>query len=503
MSVDEGFAGPAAGRPGAAARRQRLRAPLATAVVWVVGSAAVAVAQPGNDRRLAAAVTAATGIAVILVVTRWTADPGRRYFRSVVGAIVTVSLMSGWLLRRLPVIAGSFGAGGLVERIALPLLVVLLAPLVVYALPPDLTHPRALWQRRATLRRSGHPLDWIVGGYITVVMIPALLVGLAHHDRLTYVGQDLGLIVFLCFIYVAGRAVDADAGRAGAEELVGVLLLLAAAQFLLLGWEPAPLYSYVEAACAGAIAVAILRPKMIRWLPLGLAVTLLLSDLVAMVKSSHTQTTVAVELFGALDVLGYLAVRLRRLVPQRLIVVAAVVALVGFIGFTQDGAVLRGQYHGTDQSNLGRTYEARQVRGATIRQSPVSALFGRGLGSTIDETGASPVFRQVLLSGGRDLAHVQEIHLLAYSTLLKTGLLGLAWLAAFAIGLAAVALRGLERAAREREPELAIYVALPVLGFMQAQGAASHFAANPLNALALGILVTFLGARTSSRDTAA
>jgi hypothetical protein len=502
VSVDERVAGPVAGRPDAAARRRSVRGSLATAVVWLLGSAVVAAAQPGTDRRLAAAVSAVAAVAVILVVSRLTADPGRRYFRSVVGAIVTVSLTAGWLLRRLPVIAGSFGAGGLVERIALPLLVVLLAPLVVSALPPDLTHPGALWRRRATLRRSARPLDWIVGAYITVVMVPALLVGLAHHDRLSYVGQDVGLIVVLSFMYLAGRAVDAETGRAGAEELVGLLLLLGAAQFLLLGWQPAPLYSYIEAACAGAIAVAILRPQIIRWLPLGLAVTLLLSDVVAVVKSSHTQTSVAVELCGALVVLGYLAVRLRRLVPQWLIIAAAAVALVAFVGFTQDGVVLRGQYHGEDQSNLGRTYEAHQVR-AAIRQSPLSLPFGRGLGSTIDETHASPVFKQVLLSGGRDLAHVQQIHLLGYSTLLKTGLLGLAWLAAFAIGLAAVALRGLERAAREREPELVIYVALPLLGFMQAQGATSHLAANPLNALALGILVTFVGAKASSRNAAA
>jgi hypothetical protein len=502
--VDEGVAGPVAARPDAAARRRSVRASVATAVVWLLGSAVVAGAQPGTDRKLAAAATAVAAIAVILVVSRVTADPGRRYFRSVVGAIVTVSVIAGWLLRRLPVISASssFGAGGLVERIALPLLFVLLAPVVVYALPRELTRPRALWQQRAALRRSARPLDWIVGAYITVVTVPALLVGLAHHDRLSYVGQDLGLIVFLCFMYVAGRAVDSDAGRAGAEELVGLLLLLAAAQFLLLGWEPAPLYSYIEAAAAGAIAFAILRPQTIRLLPLGIAIMLLLADAVAVVKSAHTQTTVAVELAGALVVLGYLAVRVRRLVPQWVIVAAAVVALVAFVGFTQDGAVLRGQYHGRDQSNLGRSFEARQVR-ATIRRSPLSVPFGRGLGATINETRASSVFRQVLLSGNRDLAHVQEIHLLAYSTLLKTGVLGIAWLVAFAIGLAVAALRGLERAARERDPGLVIYVALPLLGFMQAQGATSHLAANPLNAFALGVLVTCLGAgRASSRSAA-
>ena len=504
MTVDEGIAGLATGRPGAAALRQRPRVLLATGAVWLVGSAAVTVAQPGSDRKLAASLSAVAAIAVILVVTRLTLDPARRYFRSVVGAIVTVSLVSGWLLRRLGTVtaSASFGAAGLAERIALPLLVVLLAPLVAHALPRDLTHLRGLWARRAALRRAARPLDWIMVAYATVVAIPALLVGLAHHDRLLYVAQDLGLVVFFVFVYVAGRAVGAGIARASGEELVGVLLLLGAAQFVLLGWEPAPLYSYIEAACAGALAITLLRPQRARLLPLGLAATLLGADLASILNSTQTQATVAIEFYGALAVLAYLAVGLRRPVPRWLVVGVAVVGLVGFVGFTANGAALRGRYHGLDQSNVGRTYEAHQVRTA-IGHSPVSIVFGRGFGSTIDETTAPPLFKVALRSGGRDLAHVQSIHLLVYSFLLKTGFLGVVWLAIFAVGLAAVVLRALERAARDREPGLVIYAALPLLGFMQAQGATSHLLANPLNPLALGILVTCLAAPAAGYRAAA
>jgi hypothetical protein len=497
VTVDEGVAGFATDQPDFDARRRRRRlAPLATAVVWFLGSAAVTAAQPGLDRKLSAAVSAAVGIATILVVSRVTTDPARRYLRCVIGTIVTVSVAAGWMLRALLVANVKFGAGGLVERIVLPLLVVLLAPVVASALPQALAAgPRELWARRAALRQAARPLDWIIAAYATVVAVPALLVGLAHHDRLLYVAQDLGLIVFFVFMYGAGRAVDARAAKTNAEELVGILLLLAGAQFVLFGWQPAPLYSYVEAACAGALGIALLKPDRARLVPLGLAVILLTADAAGMLNTK-TQTSVAVELYGALGVLAYLALCLRLRVPRWLLVVVAVVGIVGFVGFTNDGATLRGQYHGADQSNLGRTYEAQQVRAVTLH-SPVSVVFGRGLGSTIDESGASPVFKQALQSGGRDLAHVQEIHLLGYSFLLKTGFLGLAWLAVFAVGLLAVVVRALERAARMREPGLVVYVALPLLGVMQAQAATSHLSANPLIALSVGILVTCVGARSA------
>jgi hypothetical protein len=49
-----------------------------------------------------------------------------------------------------------------------------------------------------------------------------------------------------------------------------------------------------------------------------------------------------------------------------------------------------------------------------------------------------------------------------------------------------------------REPGLVVYVALPLLGFMQAQAATSHLSANPLIALSVGILATSVGGRARS-----
>lgn len=478
----------------------RLLARLLMAAFWIGGSAVVAAAQSSSDRRLAAIGSAAAGLAVILGVTWLTEHRGRRYFRSVIGAIVAVSITASWLVRRLNIPVGHFGAAAVVERIVIPLLFVLLLPLLVQAHGRTLGRPRELWNSRAALLRSLRAMDWIVVAYGTAVLLPALLLGLAHHNRLLFVAQDLGLVVFFVFMYLVGRTVDADTGRAAAAELIDVLLLLAVARFLVFGWEVEPIYVYVEATCAGALAFALLRPGRIRLLTLGLAITLLGFE-GQMVKNG-AGSSIAVDLAVALGLVAYVAVRVRRLLPQWLIVGLTVVAMVGFVGFTSDGAALRGQYHGADPSNLGRTYEAQQVRTA-IGHSPLSLALGRGFGGTINETTATPVWKETLLSGGRDLAHVQEIHPLPYLFLLKAGFLGLAWFFVFLLGLAVVGLRALERAARDRMPSLVVYAALPVIGLIQAFAGATRLQANPLNALALGILVSCLAVPAAATQLSA
>ncbi|HZS30750.1 MAG TPA: hypothetical protein VFA37_05795 [Gaiellaceae bacterium] len=458
----------------------------ATAVVWLAGTAIVAAGQPTPQRREAAVGAAAAGIWLILVCNWTTPDRGRRYVRSLLGSIVAASLTADAMLRLLSptgVITVNFGSNGIEERIDLPLIVVLLLPLV----------GRELWTRRGELHlpRRPRPLDAIFAAYATIVAVPALLLGLAHHDHLSYIGQDLGLLVFTVFAYLAGRLAGPLAARACARDFVDVLLALAVVQLALLNWEPAPFYAYAEAACAAAIGWWILRPGRGGILPLAVAATVLVVDAVAVRNGSNSST--AIELAGALGVVGYLVVRLRPLVPRWLVVAGIVAALAGFIGFTSDGATVRGQYHGPDPSNTGRTFEAQQVR-KEIRSSPLSLVLGRGFGATIDERHAPLAFRNSLANGGRDLAHVQEVHLLPYSFLLKEGFLGLAWFFAFVIGLGWAALQGLERAVRERDPSFVIYAAVPVLALAQAIAASSRLQANPLTGLALGLLVTSLAA---------
>ncbi len=471
--------------------RRAQRSNLATGAVWLLGSAVVTLAQANNDRRLAAAGAAFAGIAIILVVRRLTPDPARRYFRSLVGAMVAVSVGGDWILTRLSTTNG-FVNSGLDTRIALPLMFVLLAPVVLQALPIRL-RSRALWRDRALVWRDATTMDWLFAAY-ALFIAPDLVLGLVHHAPKSYIAQDLGLVVFFVFAYIAGRAVTAEASRLGASELVDLLLALAVAQGILV-WDTTPLFTYLEAACAAALAFALLQPRATGFLKPGLALVLLGADVLAIKHGSGTTT--AIELAAALGVIAYLLVRLRPLMPQWLVACLAVVALAGFIAFTADGATLRGQYRGSDPSNVGRSYEAYQVRSA-IRSSPVSFVFGRGLGGSVDETNAPAIFANTLVYGGRDLAHVQEIHNLPYEFLLKYGLLGFAWLAAFVMGAALLGIRALETALERRDPTPVVYAALPLLGITAAFAAATHLQDNPLNAFALGVLVTRIDFRSSS-----
>lgn len=475
-------------------RRQTLRENLATGAFWLAGSAIVAAAQPGSDRKLAAVGAAVAGIATVLVVRRLTVDRERRHFRSLVGAMVAVSVVGDLLLRYLTGNPNNFERYGLDIRIAIPLIFVLLAPLVVGALPARL-RSRALWRDRAQIWREARPLDWLAAAY-ALLILPDLALGLAHHAPKSYIGQDLGLIVFFVLAYVAGRTVSARAGRKSAVELVGVLLLLAGVQALL-GWDTTPIFTYVEAACAGAIGFALLQPKRVWLLLLVPALALLADDAIGITNGSNSTT--AIELAAALGIVGYLVVRVRHLLPQWLVVAIGVVALAGFVAFASDGATVRGQYTGPNQSNLGRAYEAHQVREA-IHSSPVSFVFGRGLGGSIDESHGPKLFEESLAFGGRDLAHVQEVHLLPYEFLLKYGLLGFAWLAAFVVGAAILGIRALETATRNHDPTPVVYAALPLLGIVAALGAATHLQDNPLNAFALGVLVTRLGGKAPAWD---
>jgi len=174
-------------------RRVHRRGNFATASFWLFGSALVALAQPNSARGIAAAGAAAAGLATILVVSRLTQDPDRRYFRSLIGAMVAVSVVGDWLVQRLNGDANGFIQYGLDTRIALPLIFVLLAPLVVRAIPVRL-RSRALWHDRAVVARQASPLDWVAAAY-ALLILPDLLLGLAHHAPKTYIAQDLGLIV--------------------------------------------------------------------------------------------------------------------------------------------------------------------------------------------------------------------------------------------------------------------------------------------------------------------
>jgi hypothetical protein len=480
----------------------RLHVGWITGMVWLIGSLIVIAAQPGTDRKAAALVTAVCAIAAILGVRYLTADPARRYLRSLLAAVVVVPVAAVWMLRALLLTASTqinatFYIDGLEKRITLPLLFVLLAPIVVQALPPSLLRPKTTWRTTTALWRESRWMDWIMLAYL-VVAIPAFLYGIPHHVAWSYFAQDLGLVVFFTFMYVAGRAASGEAALGWADELVDVLLLLALTHFVLLGWGTSPIYNYIEAACTGAIVIALFRPSRRALLPAAIAVMILVADAIAVVNG--TDSTVTVSVLGAVGIVAYILIRRRELLPRWLIVGVAVVALVGFLGFTSDGRTLQGRYHGPNVSNAARTFEARLVRHA-VRSSPTALVIGRGFGSTLDMRNAPPSFETTLTNAGRDLAHVPEVHLLVYSFLFKEGLLGVLWLIAFAVGLFVLGLQALERTARTRNPSYAVYAAIPLLGLVASLAAASHLPANPLNGLSVGLLVACM-ARSGTAPTA-
>lgn len=93
-----------------------------------------------------------------------TADPRRRYFRSILTAIVVVAVAATWLLRGLTGIQDTFRIEGLDKRIALPLIFVLVLPLVVRELPPR-PRCRADWRELRAVWRRSRPMDRLMVAY--------------------------------------------------------------------------------------------------------------------------------------------------------------------------------------------------------------------------------------------------------------------------------------------------------------------------------------------------
>lgn len=90
------------------------------------------------------------------------ADPRRRYFRSILAAIVVVSVAATRLLRGLTGIQDTFRIKGLDKRIALPLVLVL--ALVVRELRPR-PRRRADWREFRAVWRRSRPMDPLMVAY--------------------------------------------------------------------------------------------------------------------------------------------------------------------------------------------------------------------------------------------------------------------------------------------------------------------------------------------------
>jgi hypothetical protein len=230
----------------------------------------------------------------------------------------------------------------------------------------------------------------------------------------------------------------------------------------------------------------------------GAALAILAVAIREIVTTSTSSQTFELVIGAAL--LAYFMLRRTDLLPRHALWPAAAVALAVVLGFTTAGSVLLGTYDGGDVSNRGRSEEARVVREA-VSSSPSSLVVGKGLGATVDLSNAPPVYAKTLELAGRDVAAVDDVHLLHYELLLKRGLFGIVWLAAFVVLLIRLVAIAADRVFGWREPDLVFFTLMPVLGTVSSFAAASHLFANPLIALALGILVTAL-AGSPATDTA-
>lgn len=176
-------------------------------------------------------------------------------------------------------------------------------------------------------------------------------------------------------------------------------------------------------------------------------------------------------------------------VPRAFRKVLFLLSLVGGIWLvhrTGIGLLMLGRTQaGWDVTLTHRAYETRMVF-ELIGSSPSTLLFGGGPGATVDLSGSPDVM--TLISAGRNVYAVDDVHLLTSWILLKFGLLGIIWLIMLMIWFLGTAYRILSA----QEPPI-IDVALLLLasaGLIAALSAATYLFTNPLTGLSLGALST-------------
>lgn len=164
---------------------------------------------------------------------------------------------------------------------------------------------------------------------------------------------------------------------------------------------------------------------------------------------------------------------------------------VTYLFFTHGGPqLLSGHYQSTDVTIAQRSYEAAQVD-AGWQDNVFTLLVGHGPGATVDL--ASSPDAGTLLSSGRNLHAVDDVHLLTAYLVLKVGLVGLAWLLLLVVAVWKVTVS----CVRSNDPGQGwrLFMLLFVIaGVVNAFPAATNLFVNPLVPLFLGVLWATRGA---------
>jgi hypothetical protein len=174
-------------------------------------------------------------------------------------------------------------------------------------------------------------------------------------------------------------------------------------------------------------------------------------------------------------------------VPKRMRVGIVVLASCAAVYLFQQGhglELVSGQYVSDDVTLAHRSYEAGQVL-HLIAAHPWGMFFGFGPGATVDLTNSPDA--ATLLSSGRDLTAVDDVHLMSGYLLLKMGALGLAWFCMLVGAMWRISLSCI-RAKDDLTTFRAVLLVYVLAGVVLALPAATHLFTNPIVPLFLGVL---------------
>jgi hypothetical protein len=302
--------------------------------------------------------------------------------------------------------------------------------------------------------------------------------------------QGLALLVGFSLFMVVGsstREWDAVTRRLFLVAVVGAGLLTVALRFSL-GSFPALAVPAGAAAMALATSSRISAAKRLVAILVGAGSLVLLFLQSADSNDPSAGLQLQIGIAVAIAVVASLPLRTR--VFAGLVFASGIVWAIGTSSLAQ--ITFGGLADDPDLTIAQRGYETQAVWSA-VSSSPLTFIFGLGPGATVDLHSSPDA--ATLLASGRDLFHVPSVHLLTSYVLLKTGVLGLIWLALIFAKLLTLTVSELRQ---PRPDALAVLLlCLPWCGLAAAIPAATFFFSNPLCALGIGLLI----ARSETRRT--
>jgi hypothetical protein len=386
--------------------------------------------------------------------------------------VLALAVSMGFCLLVSVALRGSGGSGlqifaesGLERRLGLP--VSYLAFVIALAYP---------WK---STRHGARLPGWWFG--LAALLGASLALGLFVPRQETNVGALVESTALTAGLLIAAAAgLRATSWTLQEERALLVVTLTFGIVIGVLGLRPGPYAAAVVPSAAVLIYLALTNRKrrfLYGVLGVGLTIIFMSSLLTAPAPSSA----------GIAQVGACAGILVLSLIPRTFRITGAVVAALGTFVLllnTDLPALMMGQLGLTDDVTLEhRAYEAAQVF-RLVTADPVSLIFGLGPSATVNLTQSPDA--DTLLSSGRTLTAVDDVHFLTSWVLLKFGLLGLVWLV---VVLIAFVVEGRHVMSRKRPDVFSVAMLMfAAAGIAAALPAATFFFSSPLPALALGIL---------------